>query len=106
MHTKISSFPNAEFYNSKIRDGAMAADRLSPPLDCFSIPSLPVQSVNLRGEEKHLGTSTENETEADAVKNVIFILLNGGVEEGQIGLTTPGKLRLDCCVGCFLYCVI
>jgi hypothetical protein len=94
MHPLVSRFPNDTFYAGAIKDGITAADRPSPPLAIFSDVKVPLAFGTLTGIETRRGTSTSNENEANAVQNVIFMLLNGGVDESEIGVISPYKAQV------------
>jgi regulator of nonsense transcripts 1 len=94
MHPDISRFPSKHFYQDKLRDGISADQRQSPPLDCFPVPKVPLSFVTISHDEESIGTSFANSAEADAVRNVIHMMLNGGVDEGHIGVISPYRSQI------------
>jgi hypothetical protein len=94
MHPAISRFPNMEFYGGAIRDGITAMDRVSRPADCFKSSSVPLMFGSLKGLEKRRRTSTFNEEEVNAVKNVVFMLMNSGVDPSKIGVISPYRAQV------------
>jgi regulator of nonsense transcripts 1 len=95
MHPAISRFPSAKFYNNKIKNGITAADRPTQQFACFPVKRTPLVFGNFQGAEEKFGTSFQNKTEVTAVQNVIHILLNGGVDEANIGVISPYRGQVE-----------
>jgi hypothetical protein len=75
-------------------DGIPPQERTSPVLECFPSKGVPLLFVTVSNDEEFLGTSCSNSAEANVVRNVIHMMLNGGIDEGDIGVISPYRAQV------------
>ncbi len=98
MHPAISDFPNRTFYEGRLVDGIMAAERPNPAGLLWNDWEVPMAFLPVNGDEllSPDGASKENPAEAGWVAKILENLLQAGdLEEADIGIITPyaGQVR-------------
>jgi regulator of nonsense transcripts 1 len=58
------------------------------------MPNVLLLFGDICGQEVLQGTSWQNEVEAQAIKTIITMLMNGGVDQSQIGVVAPYKAQI------------
>jgi superfamily I DNA and/or RNA helicase len=64
MHPGISHFPSKHFYDSKLKDGVTAEQRIAPLGFCFPNKNIPIAFIQMKGKEEDSNSSKYNRDEA------------------------------------------
>ena len=87
MHSGISKFPNANFYDGRLKDGIRATDREPVPGFAWPNSNVPVAFVQVNGKETYAKGSKWNQAEVSRVSEVLEkIVGSGGVRCKHIGI--------------------
>ena len=97
MHPEISSFPSAQFYDSRLLDGADMAKLREKPWHTNPILG-PYRFFDVQGQQTFTGSSLTNKMEIDAAMQLVDKLHESCPSydfKGKIGIITPYKAQFN-----------
>ena len=96
MHPALAEFPSCAFYGGKLKSAVTAIDREPPAYFPWPDSKSPLLFIDVAAREKRIGTSFQNEKEAETIADVTIKLIDSNVSPDNIVILSPYLGQVQC----------